>query len=81
LFREGGVLSQYRHQGEIMAIIKESAIPIGRMLFIPKQENMTREDLEIEASGQYTLTEMPDRFVIRNGECCRSIMVKVSRKE
>ena len=64
-----------------MAIIKEGAIPIGRMLFIPKQGNMTKEDLQIESSGQYTVTEMPDRFVIKNGECCRSIMVKVSKKE
>ena len=64
-----------------MAIIKEGAIPIGRMLFIPKDGNMTKEDLQIESSGQYTLTEMPDRFVLKNGECCRSIMVKVFRKE
>jgi len=64
-----------------MATIKEGAIPIGRMLFIPKEGNMTKEDLEIESSGQYTLTEMPDRFVVKNGECCRSIRVKVSRKE
>jgi hypothetical protein len=68
-------------QGAIMAVIKEAAIPIGRMLFIPKQGNMTKNDLEIEASGQYTLTEMPDRFVVKNGECCRSIMVKVKKKE
>jgi len=64
-----------------MAIIKEGAIPIGRMLFIPKEGNMTKDDLQIESSGQYTLTEMPDRFVVKNGECCRSIMVKVFRKE
>lgn len=75
------MLSQIMHQGAIMAVIKEAAIPIGRMLFIPKQGNMTKDDLEIEASGQYTLTEMPDRFVLKNGECCRSIMVKVKKKE
>jgi hypothetical protein len=42
---------------------------------------MTKDEPGDEARGQYTLTEMPDRFVVKNGECCRSIMVKVKKKE
>ena len=64
-----------------MALLKKGAIPIGRMLFIPKEGDITKDDLEIEASGQYQLNEMPDRFVVKNAECCRAIMVKISTKE
>ncbi|NPU85775.1 MAG: hypothetical protein HPY65_14965 [Syntrophaceae bacterium] len=64
-----------------MAILKEGGIPIGRMLFIPREGDLKKEDLEIESNGQYSLIERPDCFVIKNGECCRSILVKVSRKE
>lgn len=64
-----------------MALLKETGIPIGRMLFIPRQEGMSKDDLIIEANGQYKLSEMPDRFVIKNDECCRSILVKVSTKD
>lgn len=64
-----------------MALLKEAGIPIGRMLFIPRQEGMNKDDLIIEANGQYKLTEMPDRFVIKNDECCRSILVKVTTKD
>ncbi len=64
-----------------MAILKEGGIPIGRMLFIPREGNLKKEDLEIESNGQYSLIERPDCFVIKNGECCRSILVKVFRKD
>ncbi|HOI73497.1 MAG TPA: hypothetical protein PLO63_05045 [Syntrophales bacterium] len=64
-----------------MAILKEGGIPIGRMLFIPREGDLKKEDLEIESNGQYSLIERPDCFVIKNGECCRSILVKVFRKE
>jgi len=64
-----------------MALLKKGTIPIGRMLFIPKEGDITKDDLEIESSGQYQLSEMPDRFVIRNGECCRAIMVQINTKE
>ncbi|MGV8079588.1 MAG: hypothetical protein AB2L22_05975 [Syntrophales bacterium] len=64
-----------------MAILKEGGIPIGRMLFIPREGDLKKEDLEIESNGQYSLIERPDCFVVKNGECCRSILVKVSRKE
>lgn len=64
-----------------MALLKQGAIPIGRMLFIPKEGNISKDDLEIESSGQYEVSEMPDRIVIKNAECCRAIMVKVRTKE
>lgn len=64
-----------------MALLKQGSIPIGRMLFIPKEGDVSKDDLEIEATGQYEFREMPDRFVIRNAECCRAIMVKVNTKE
>ena len=64
-----------------MALLKEAGIPIGRMLFIPRQEGLSKDDLVIESNGQYQLSEMPDRFVIKNAECCRSILVKVKTKE
>ena len=64
-----------------MPILKESGIPIGRMLFVPKDGNITKEDLVIEANGQYQLMEKPDCFVIKNAECCRTILVKVKTKD
>ncbi len=65
-----------------MAIIKQDAIvPLGRMLFIPKDGNLKKEDLIIEASGQYKFAEKPDCYVIKNDDCCRSITVTVKTKE
>lgn len=68
-------------RGNVMALLKQGAIPIGRMLFISKEGDITKDDLEIESSGQYQINEMPDRFVIKNAECCRAIRVKISTKE
>jgi hypothetical protein len=64
-----------------MAVLKESGIPLGRMMLVPKNGNLTREDLIIEANGMYQLLEKPDCFVIKNTECCRSILVKVMIKD
>ncbi len=64
-----------------MALLKEAAIPIGRTVFIPKDGKVTKDNLQIEANGQYQLVERPDRFEIKNGECCRSILIKVMTKE
>jgi hypothetical protein len=64
-----------------MAILKESGIPLGRMMLISKDGTLTKEDLVIEANGQYQLLEKPDCFVIKNAECCRSILVKVMTKD
>ncbi|NLO20381.1 MAG: hypothetical protein GX119_00040 [Syntrophomonadaceae bacterium] len=58
-----------------MAIIKEAVIPLGRPLFIPKEGNLSKEDLIIESSGDYLLMERPDHFIVKNDECCRSIQV------
>ena len=64
-----------------MAVIKQSVvIPLGRPLYIDK-EGMTKEDLEIESSGDYLLQERADHFIIKNDECCRSIQVTVKRKD
>jgi len=64
-----------------MALLKEGALPIGRMMFVPKDGNLKVEDLEVEANGQYQVIEKPDCFVIKNAECCRSILVKVRTKD
>lgn len=64
-----------------MAVLKESGIPIGRMMLVSKDGKLTQDDLIIEANGQYQLLEKPDCFVIKNRECCRSILVKVSTKD
>jgi hypothetical protein len=64
-----------------MALLKEAAVPIGRVMFIPKEGGLTKDRLEIEANGQYQIIERPDRFEIKNAECCRSILVKVKTKE
>ena len=64
-----------------MSVIKQSVvIPLGRPLYIEK-DGMSKEDLEIESSGDYLLQEMPDRFIVKNDECCRSIMVTIKKKE
>jgi hypothetical protein len=64
-----------------MALLKEGAIPIGRTMFIPRDRGLTKDSLEIEANGQYQIVERPDRFEIKNAECCRNILVKVKKKE
>jgi hypothetical protein len=64
-----------------MAVLKEAGIPIGRFMIVPKQDGLTKDDLVIEANGQYAVQERPDAFIIKNAECCRSIMVKVMKKE
>ena len=64
-----------------MALLKEAGIPIGRMLFVPKDGKLTIDNLEVEANGQYQVIERPDCFAIKNAECCRSILVKVKSKE
>jgi hypothetical protein len=64
-----------------MAVLKEAGIPIGRFMIIDKKDGLTKEDLVIEANGQYAIQERPDAFIIKNAECCRSILVKVMKKE
>ena len=64
-----------------MSVLKKGTIPIGRMLFIPKEGDISKDDLEVDASGQFQINEMEDRFVIKNAECCRAIQVTVKTKE
>ena len=63
-----------------MAVLKEGGIALGRMMLVPKTAGLKQEDLVIEANGLYQITEKPDCFVIKNTECCRSILVKVMTK-
>jgi hypothetical protein len=65
---------------ETMAVLKEGGVPIGRFMIINKTEGLSKDDLVIEASGKYLIQEKPDAFLIKNDECCKSIMVKVSKK-
>ena len=64
-----------------MALLKEGAIPIGRAMFIPKEGGLTKDSLDVESNGQFQIMERPDRFEIKNAECCRTILVKVRTKE
>ena len=64
-----------------MALLKEGTIPIGRTMFIPKEGGLTKDSLEVESNGQYQIIERPDRFEIKNGECFRSILIKVKTKK
>jgi hypothetical protein len=64
-----------------MAVLKEAGIPIGRFMIVDKKGGLTKDYLIIEANGQYQVTERPEAFIIKNAECCRSIMVKVMKKE
>jgi hypothetical protein len=66
---------------ETMAVLKEGGVPIGRFMIINKTDGLTQADLIIEANGQYKILEKPDAFIIKNDECCRSIVVKVSKKD
>ncbi|HWP96479.1 MAG TPA: hypothetical protein VN426_06485 [Syntrophomonadaceae bacterium] len=65
-----------------MAILKESVIvPLNRQLFIPKEDDITLDDLVIESNGEYKLIEKPDCFILQNDHCCRSIKVTVKTRE
>jgi hypothetical protein len=63
-----------------MALLKEAAIPSGAWCSF-QGEWYAKDSLEVEANGQYQIIERPDRFEIKNAECCRSILVKVKTKE
>jgi hypothetical protein len=64
-----------------MALLKEGVVPIGRTMFIPREGGLTKDSLEVESNGQFQIVERPDRFEIKNAECCRSILIKVKTKE
>jgi hypothetical protein len=78
--------SQYKpriagERRKTMAVLKEGGVPIGRFMIINKTDGLTQDDLIIEANGQYKILEKPDAFLIKNDECCKSIMVKVIKKD
>ena len=60
---------------------KSFVIPLGRQMFLPKENNITKDDLEISANGSYLLYEQGDKIIIKNDDCCRSIQVNVSLKD
>lgn len=65
-----------------MKILKESVlIPLNRPLFIHKDGDLKLEDLVIETNERYRLYEKDDYFVIKNDDCCRSIIVTIKAKE
>ncbi|MEN6390732.1 MAG: hypothetical protein ABFD04_09975 [Syntrophomonas sp.] len=64
-----------------MTVLKKTIIPLGRPLFIPKEGNLTIDDLEIETAGAYQLIDKPDHIILKNDECCRSIEVTIHRKD
>lgn len=65
-----------------MAVIKDSAIiPLSRQLFIPKDNNLSIDDLIIESTGEYRLFDKPDFIIVQNDHCCKSIKVTIKTKE
>lgn len=64
-----------------MSLIKKTVIPLGRPLYIPKEDNLSLDQLEIESTGSYQLIDKEDYVVIKNDECCRSIQVTVTRRD
>jgi hypothetical protein len=64
-----------------MTILKKTVIPLGRPLFIPKDDNLTVDDLEIETSGAFRVIDKPDYIIVKNDECCRGIEVTINRKD
>ncbi|MEQ9714430.1 MAG: hypothetical protein ABGF52_02690 [Candidatus Asgardarchaeum sp.] len=64
-----------------MAILKEAVIPLGRPLFIPKEGNISKDDIVVESNGHYLLIERPDHFIVKNDHCCKSIKVVVKTKD
>jgi hypothetical protein len=64
-----------------MTVIKKTVIPLGRPLFIPKDDNLTVDDLEIETSGAFKVFDKPDYIIVKNDECCRGIEVTINRKD
>jgi len=65
----------------MMSLIKKTVIPLGRPLYIPKEDNLSLDQLEIESTGSYQLIDKEDYVVIKNDECCRSIQVTVTRRD
>lgn len=64
-----------------MNVLAENKIvALGRMLFVPKGQ-YAQDQLEIEATGPYRVSEKEDCFMIQNLDCCKSIMVTVRARD
>lgn len=65
-----------------MAILKDSVIiPLNRPLFIPKEGDLTVDDIIVESNGEYRIIDKPDHIIVQNDHCCRSIKVTIKTKE
>jgi hypothetical protein len=62
-------------------ILKDVVVPLNRPLFIPKDGTISRENLIIEAGGNYKLIEKEDCFMVINDDCCKSMKIIVKVKE
>ncbi len=67
--------------GRTVNLIKKTVIPLGRPLYIPKEDNLGLDQLEIESTGNYRVIDKENFIVIKNDECCRSIQVTVTRRD
>lgn len=47
----------------MMSLIKKTVIPLGRPLYIPKEDNLSLDQLEIESTGSYQLIDKEDYVV------------------
>lgn len=63
----------------MVTLAENKSVPLARMLFVEKQ-GYTKDQLVIESSGPYTLTENENCFVIRNADCCKAILVTVKAR-
>lgn len=66
-----------------MAILKEDyLLPLGRQLFIPKDDIVkSKDDIIVETEGDFILIEKPDCVIVKNDDCCRSIKMTIKTKD
>lgn len=65
-----------------MAILKDSVIiPLNRQLFIPKEPNVSVDNLIVETDGDYRLYEKDNYIIVKNDDCCRSIKVTIKTQD
>lgn len=62
------------------ALAENKIIALGRMMFVPKR-SLRMEQILVEASGPYELSENENCFIIQNKDCCKSILVTIKIKE
>ncbi len=65
-----------------MSILKDSVvIPLNRQLFIPKEENISLDNLIVETDGEYRMFEKDNYIIVKNDDCCRGIKVTIKTKD